>query len=132
MANKDFREYLPYHKNVVDTLLTITADTPTFTTINQLVITDDLPAGEYVLTLSYVWWMIDVNDSALFRVTWPITTAEIYRYEPQDQSDLIARTHARPVTFGGGPLTITFEGSKTLAAQDLNINWSTIEFERKT
>ena len=131
MADKAFRDYLPYHKSVIDSPVVITADTPTFTTINQLVISDSLPAGEYVVTLSYVWHMADVNDSALFRVSSPVTTGEIYKYEPKDASDLIVRTHAKPVTHAGGAITITLEGSKTTAAGDLTIDSSAVEFERK-
>jgi len=131
MAEIAFRDYLPYHLNIEETPLVITSDSPTYTTINQLIISASLPAGQYIMTLSYVWWMADTNDSALFRVISPVTSGEVYKHEPKDASDLVSRTQARPVTHAGGPITITFEGSKTAAAGNLNINWSAVEFERK-
>lgn len=131
MAEIVFRDYLPYHKNVVATPVVITDDTPTWTTINQLVISDTLPAGEYVITLNWTWQMADVNDSAYFRLVSPLTSGQTHIYEPRDANDVSVRTAATPVTHAGGAVTLTFEGSKTVGAQDLTIDESSIEFERK-
>ena len=131
MADVAFREYLPYHKSPIAAPLVVTDDDPTFTTMNTLVITENLPAGEYVLTICWEWWMADVNDSAMFKIIPPLTLGTVYQHEPKDASEVIVRTAAQPLTYAGGPVTITTEASKTAGADDLHINWSTIEFERK-
>ena len=131
MADKAFRDYLPYHKNSETTPQIVTADTPTFELLNELVIGDNLPAGEYVLTASYEWWMADINDSALFRFVSPITIGTVYSQEPRDLSDVVFRTAAAPFTYLGGPITFRFEASTTVGGSVLNVNWSSLEWERK-
>ena len=131
MADVQFRTYLPYHKVRVDTPIVVTADTPTYTQMAQLVITDNLPAGEYVVSISWEWSMPDVNDSALFRVISPILQDTIYRHEPNDANEKAFRTASIPLTYAGGPITFTTEASKTTGAADLTIGLSSIEFERK-
>ena len=131
MVDVAFRSYLPYHKNGVVAPVLITDDSPVFTSINTLVIASSLPAGEYVLNAGWEWWIEDVNDSALFRVASSITQGTIYSLEPKDQSDLRFDSASAPFTFAGGPITFDLQASKTDGAQNLTVNWSSIEFERK-
>jgi hypothetical protein len=131
MADVNFRDYLPYFKSPIAAPLTVTDDTPTFTTMNTLVIADNIPAGEYVLTICWEWWMPDVNDSALFKIIPPLTTGTVYQHEPKDAGEVTIRTASQPITYSGGAITILTQASKTVGASDLHINWSTIEFERK-
>ena len=128
----EFRTYLPYHKNVITTLQTITDDTPTFTTIIQLVISDNLPAGEYSLKVGYEWNMPDVNDSALFRIISPVTAGAIYTVEPKAADDSRYDAASFPLTWAGGPITLDLDASKTSGAMDLSVTYAMMEFERKT
>jgi len=130
MPEMIFRVYLPYYKNVEGSqVLVSTSDT--WTELNVLTITDDLPAGEYVVSTSWKWSSADVNDSVSFRVTSPLTTGDTHTYEPKDANDLVSRSVLKPVTHSGGAITFTFEGLKTSATEDMTVAWSGLEFERK-
>ena len=131
MGKVAFRTHYPYNKNVVPVPIVITDDTPTFTLLNEFIITDNLPAGEYILIVSYEWFMPDTNDSALYRILSPLTVGTIYNHEPKDASEVLFRTSASPFTWAGGPITFRLEASTTVGANDLTVNWSSIEFERK-
>jgi len=131
MADADFRVKFPYHSNIVSTPVLITSEEPTFTTINTLIITDNLPAGTYVLTGNYEWSMPDVNDSAIFRIISPLTLGTEYKQEPKDASDLQLRSVNSQFEWSGGPITFTFEGSITVGATILTIGFSQLIFERK-
>ena len=129
--SKLFRDYLPFHISTVETPVVVTADDPTWTTFNTLTISDNLPAGTYMLMFSWTWAMADFNDSALFRITSPITSGNPFRYEPNDANEFRGNTGIAPQEYGGGPITFAFEASKTSGAQDLTIAASYLVFERK-
>lgn len=131
MADVDFRVKFPYKSNVINTPIEITTPEPTFTAINTLVVSDNVPAGTYLLQVSWDWSMPDVNDSAIFRLISPITAGKEYRQEPKDASDAQLRTFSAEYEWSGGPITFDFEGSITVGATTLTIGFSQIIFERK-
>ena len=131
MADVDFRVKFPFASNTVSALVEVDAELPTFTEINALAITDNLPAGDYALTVTYEWNMADVNDSAVFRVISPVTVGTEYSKEPKDNSDLVINTLSFVVPWSGGPITFSLQASTTVGASTLNISTSQICWERK-
>ena len=134
MANRLFRDYLPYHTISEKTPIVISTETtPTFVEMVHLNILDSLPAGQYVLVIAWEWSMPTVgNGSALFQVISPEVTNTVYQHEPKDSNDRIYRSTALPIDFTGGPLSILAQASRTAGATaDLTIHQSSIMFERK-
>lgn len=124
--NLNFAETEPvYHINT-EGAQSINTEEPAFELINELDVTDDMPAGSYELLLGYAWSMPDTNDSALFRVDVQGTTGEIFRREPKDINDVDNRTVLVPYDHAGGVFNAKFYGSITTGGKTLSIERSSV------
>lgn len=131
MADVDFRVKFPWNSATNAETVTVGTETPTFTQLIELDITEDLPAGEYVLTVVYEWSMPDTNDSGLIRVISPVTSGDVFSQEPKDNSDVQLRTFAQAVNWSGGAINFSLQGAVSIGGNNMTVSFSQLTFERK-
>ncbi len=132
MAEITFRDYLPYYRNSVLLPPPVTTTDPDWTVVNQLVITDDLPAGIYSSTLTFSWSVSNANTNVLARVVSPVTTGKTYIYRTDVADDARYVSVALAAEHSGGPITLTFEATMSSGATgDIQFETTMLQYERK-
>ena len=111
----EYTDVFPFHKVEVNTPTTITEDIYTDLVILEQ---NNLPNGEYMVSLTYDWELPDKNDSAIFRLNINDVDGSEYRREPKDANDREVKSICFPVTVSTGAIKLEFEGKLTTGAAD--------------
>lgn len=123
-------EYMPYRRN--NTILTsVIDDNPVFQPVCQLAEPAGLPAGEYVLTASWIFNLPDLNDAMIWRFVIDGVVGNEFQAEAKDVDDQFGWSFAVDWQATGAALDIALEARVEDGGNSATVIQAMLSVERK-